>query len=286
MIQDIGDKRLANEFHAKSPSSGSIIMMFSGEEILLKNKTPLEFPLYLDLRSQFEKMGRPFPACVFLFAIGEDDYFLACQSESGRAEWERAGYLFSRMFGIRSLIPKERVFAASTAWHLYCWYRDHQFCGRCGRELEHGVKQRVLHCSICGNMVFPKIAPAVIVGVTCGDKILMTKYAGREYKKYALIAGFTEIGETAEQTVEREVYEEVGLRVKNIRYYKSQPWGFDENLLLGFFCEADGQSEIHMDQEELAVAEWVPYDQIPDDENGLSLTAEMMTCFRDSRQNG
>lgn len=62
----------------------------------------------------------------------------------------------------------------------------------------------------------------------------MTKYAGREYKRYALIAGFTEIGETAEETVHREVMEEVGLKVKNIRYYKSQPWGFDSNLLMGF----------------------------------------------------
>ena len=93
--------------------------------------------------------------------------------------------------------------------------------------------QRMLQCPCCANMVFPKIAPAVIVGVTHGDKILMTKYAGREYKRYALIAGFTEIGETAEETVKREVMEEVGLTVKNIRYYKSQPWGFDSNLLLG-----------------------------------------------------
>ena len=103
-------------------------------------------------------------------------------------------------------------------------------------------------------MVFPKIAPAVIVGVTHGDKILMTKYAGREYKRYALIAGFTEIGETAEETVKREVMEEVGLTVKNIRYYKSQPWGFDSNLLLGYFCELAEEEEIHLDEEELSVA--------------------------------
>ncbi len=283
MIQDIGEKRLINEFRAKTPSSGSIMMMFFEEEILLKSKTPLEFPLFMDLRGKYARMGRPFPACVFLFSVGTDDYFLVSAPKSSKGDWEQEGYSFSRMFGIRALFPKERVFAASTAWHLYCWYRDHRFCGRCGGALEHGGKQRVLHCRICGNMVFPKIAPAVIVGVTWGDKILMTKYAGREYKKYALIAGFTEIGETAEQTVEREVYEEVGLKVKNIRYYKSQPWGFDENLLLGYFCDADGQEEIHLDCEELSVAEWVPYDKIPDDESGLSLTAEMMTHFRDSR---
>ncbi len=92
----------------------------------------------------------------------------------------------------------------ATAWHLFVWYRDNQFCGRCGKKLVHSEMQRML-CSVrlCANMVFPKIAPAVIVGVTHGDKILMTKYAGREYKRYALIAGFTEIGETAERRSKR-----------------------------------------------------------------------------------
>ena len=78
-----------------------------------------------------------------------------------------------------------------------------------------------MRCDHCGNMEFPKICPAVIIGVTDGDKILMSKYAGRAYKKYALLAGFTEIGETIEETVQREVMEEVGLKVKNIRSFSS-----------------------------------------------------------------
>ena len=127
------------------------------------------------------------------------------------------------------------------------------------------------------------LIPAVIVGVTHGDKILMTKYAGREYKRYALIAGFTEIGETAEETVKREVMEEVGLTVKNIRYYKSQPWGFDSNLLLGYFCELAEEGEIRLDEEELSVAEWVDYHDIPEDKEKLSLTHEMMTYFKEQR---
>ena len=139
-------------------------------------------------------------------------------------------------------------------------------------------------CPDCGNMIFPKIAPAVIVGVTDGDRILMTKYADREYKKYALIAGFTEIGETAEQTVEREVMEEVGLSVENIRYYKSQPWGYDSNLLLGYFCDLAQKREIHLDETELSLAEWVDYRDIPDDPEGLSLTREMMITFREQKK--
>jgi len=107
----------------------------------------------------------------------------------------------------------------------------------------------------------------------------MTKYAGRSYKKYALIAGFTEIGETAEETVAREVMEEVGLKVKNIRYYKSQPWGVDGNLLLGFFADLDGEGEIHLDENELSEGEWFARDAMPAHDDGISLTREMMGVF-------
>jgi NAD+ diphosphatase len=129
-------------------------------------------------------------------------------------------------------------------------------------------------------MIFPKVAPAVIVGVINGDKILLTKYANREYKRYALIAGFNEIGETIEGTVRREVMEEAGLKIKNIRYYKSQPWGFDSNLLMGFFCEVDGSDNIRLDENELSEAEWVARDDIPEYGENLSLTHEMMQVFK------
>ena len=101
----------------------------------------------------------------------------------------------------------------------------------------------------------------------------------RAYKKYALIAGFTEIGETVEQTVQREVMEEVGLHVKNLHYYKSQPWSFTSTLLMGFFAEADGEETIRLDQTELAEAVWCDATQIPEDD-GVSLTREMMQVFK------
>ena len=129
-------------------------------------------------------------------------------------------------------------------------------------------------------MVFPKIAPAVIVGVTHGDKILMTKYAGREYKRYALIAGFTEIGETAEETVKREVMEEVGLAVKNIRYYKSQPWAFSDTEMIGFFAELDGDDKIRLQEDELSEAGWYTREEIPDDARLISVGTEMKMYFK------
>ena len=100
----------------------------------------------------------------------------------------------------------------------------------------------MMRCSACGNTVYPKIAPAVIVGVINGDKILLTKYNGRAYKKYALIAGFTEIGETAEETVAREVMEEAGIKVKDITYYKSQP-GYRLQPAFGLFLPCGWQRQ-------------------------------------------
>ena len=141
-------------------------------------------------------------------------------------------------------------------------------------------KERMLLCPSCRNMVYPRISPAVIVGVLNGDKILMSKYAGRPYTNYALIAGFNEIGESAEQTVAREVMEEVGLKVKNIRYYKSQPWAFSGSLLLGFFCDLDGSDRITLDRNELAEAGWFKWDEIALTDDHLSLTREMIMQFK------
>ena len=278
MIQDIFPMHLNNEYHKKVPQADSFLMIFKDNRILAKNDGQVCYLTYKELSEICRGMGKEIPACVYLFSIGEDDYFLTDPGEG----IEVLGFVYYKMFETRTMQPKERVLAAATAWHLYVWYRDNAYCGRCGHKLVHSEKLRMLSCPDCNNMVFPKIAPAVIVGVTNGRKILMTKYANREYKRYALIAGFTEIGETAEETVAREVKEEVGLSVKNIRYYKSQPWGFDSNLLLGYFCELDDEGDvIRLDEEELACAEWVDFEDVPDDPEGLSLTREMMLCFRD-----
>lgn len=113
-----------------------------------------------------------------------------------------------------------------------------------------------------------------------GNRILMSKYAGRAYKKYALLAGFTEIGETVEETVAREVMEEVGLKVRNIRYYKSQPWAFSDTLLMGFYCDLDGSDKITLDRDELSLAEWFEREEIPVEPSRDSLTNEMIMKFK------
>lgn len=300
LIQDILPFSMENQYKKQEPRQSDCILAFRGEEILVKRGAQAEYMTYGGFAAWCRAKGQKIPPQVYLFTVGACAYFLtelpgeladaitdthaiADAVQEGTAQAPADTYEFVRMFAMRRRKPKEQVFAAATAWHLFCWYRDNRYCGRCGGRLAHSERLRMLFCPCCGNQVFPKIAPAVIVGVMRGEYLLMTKYANRTYKRYALIAGFTEIGETAEETVRREVLEEVGLRVKNIRYYKSQPWGFDSDLLLGYFCELDDTRDICIDAEELAEAEWVHYSAIPDDVEGLSLTQEMMGIFREKK---
>lgn len=273
MLQDISPMHLYNEYHHRAVTKKSRVFHFRGREVYIARdeENHLKLPLYEELEMA-EVQGQ----LQFLFSMENEDYFLL---ESEEALPEQKGYMYEKVRTLRQLVSKEVCFAIMTAYHLYMWYRDNRYCGRCGKETVHDTKERMLRCPSCGNMIFPKIAPAVIVALIDGDRILMTKYADREYKKYALIAGFTEIGETVEETVAREVMEEVGLKVKNVRYYKSQPWGVDSNLLLGFFAELDGDDTIHRDETELAEAEWFERSAMPAHDDGISLTREMMGVF-------
>jgi NAD+ diphosphatase len=288
MIQEIEPKFLYNQYKPQFAGANNIepsdyIISFKGRSIYAKvpsdDNPQLEFMTYDEfVRNVRTKIRHNL---IYLFSIDERKYFLLFD-EGGfnDGESETAGWQYIKMYDVRRMQPKYQVMAAATAWHLNVWYDANRFCGRCGAPTVHDKNERMMRCPKCGNMIFPKIAPAVIVGVINKDKLLLTKYANREYKRYALIAGFNEIGETIEETVKREVMEEAGLHVKNIRYYKSQPWGFDSNLLMGFFCEVDGSDNIRLDENELSEAEWVVKDDIPDYGEHLSLTHEMMMVFK------
>ena len=143
----------------------------------------------------------------------------------------------------------------------------------------HDKKERMMRCEYCGQMEFPKICPAVIIGVTDGNRLLMSKYAGRDYKKYALIAGFAEIGETIEETVQREVMEEVGLKSKICVIIKASR-GLFRIHCVWIFAELDGSAEITLDEEELALAEWFEREEIPVTEKHISLTNEMILAIQ------
>lgn len=192
-----------------------------------------------------------------------------------------SGYEYVGKRDFRTLSPDYLVFAGVTGFHIHEWYVDTSFCGRCGSNMKGSKTERAMVCPNCKKVYYPQICPSVIVGVIDGDRLLMTKYsvAHSKHRNYALIAGYVEVGESLEDTVKREVMEEVGLKVKNIRYYKSQPWPFSNTLLAGYFCDVDGKKELTVDEKELSIAEWLARDDIPDT-NTISLTGTMMMAFK------
>ena len=198
-----------------------------------------------------------------------------------REDFQNVECLTMRGLRGRADVPREQLFAAWTAGQLARWYAGNRFCGACGSPMKNGTTERSLVCPRCGRTVYPRINPAIIAAVTKGDEIVLTRYRGARSTFNALVAGFVEIGETLEDTVRREVMEETGLRVKNLRYYKSQPWGIADDLLAGFFCEVDGSTEIHMDAEELSLARWTRREDVVLQPDDASLTNEMMKLFRD-----
>jgi len=195
------------------------------------------------------------------------------------------GYTFYSLHAMRELglSSNTGIFAAYSAFHLDKWYRANRFSGCCGTKTEPDTVERALVCPSCGSKTYPRINPAVIVGVKNGDRILLTKYKSG-FAHNALVAGFVEFGETLEQTVRREVMEEAGIHVKNIRYYKSQPWGIALDLLAGFYCEVDGDDTIRMDRSELKYAEWVRREDIILQPSDHSLTNEMMKRFKEGKE--
>lgn len=286
MLHDLVNGRLENEFYDIAPQPNDIVICFSGKDVLLKRDASNE--LYLPEYSEVEKWAQSHKWSGwnekhfrYIFHMQNRSFFL-WMGEAGETDDPCFGFEGVRL--LRQLISKEVCYAIMTAWHLYVWYRNNRFCGCCGGKTIHDTKERMLRCETCGNMIFPRISPAVIIAVTDGDRLLLSKYAGRAYTRYALLAGYTEIGETLEQTVHREVMEEVGLHVKNLRYYKSQPWGVDGNILMGFFCDLDGDDKICLDETELSMAQWYDRHALPAHDDGISLTREMIRVFEEGRE--
>ena len=282
MLQDLPFGRLENEYRNVDAGADDLVVCFAGSEMLIRrNGDALELPTAGQVRRWCGSWEAWKEAELrYVFRLHGVNYFIWM----GKAGEAGEGFAYESVRSFRQMTSKAFSYCILTAWHLYNWYRANRFCGACGATTVHDSRERMLRCPNCGNMIFPRINPAVIVAVTDGDRLVMTKYAGRNYSHYALIAGFTEIGETVEQTVRREVLEEVGLQVKNIRYYKSQPWGIDGNILLGFYCDLDGADEIHLDEKELAVGEWHYRDRLPVEDDGFTLTREMIRVFGEGKE--
>lgn len=276
MIHEIQPHKLNNVFvTGRKPAAGDIVICVKEDSLMVSElEGNVKLPTWQELPETLDYQ--------YLFSLDKQGVFYLLQE--GREPLP--GFTYKTLREIRYEIgaPLQLMYMMYTAWHLICWYRDNRFCGRCGSHTRHSTRERALICDKCGNRIYPRIVPAVIAGVIWEDKILLTKYANRKMSFYALIAGFTEIGETLEECVAREVMEETGLKVKNIRYYKSQPWGSVQDLIMGFYCDVDGDTHIHIDKSELKEGVWVSRAEIEGQRDDWSLTNHMMMAFKAGKE--
>lgn len=286
MIQDIAPHQLHNEYRPDAvPREGERVLYVRGQELAVRRVE--DDPMAFDVPRVGEEGVRA-DDLTFLFTLDEDAVWLA--GNAGQAD-PPAGYelVHNRVLRLQWHCPHHMMYLAYTGVHLAGWYAASRYCGRCGTPMRHHQDLRAMRCPSCGNVVFPRLNPAVIVCVCDPErnKIVLTRYArGRYVPIDALVAGFVEIGETIEECVRREVREELGLEVKNIRYYKSQPWGVAGDILSGYWCDVDGDPTLHMDATELGRAVWAGPDEIPGQPDDLSLTNEMMCSWRDAHRRG
>jgi NAD+ diphosphatase len=178
-------------------------------------------------------------------------------------------------FGV---VDEATFWVAARAVQLVEWERTHQFCGRCGKPTVQHATERAKECPACRLLQFPRISPAVIVSVERGDELLLARSARFPAGMYSVIAGFVETGETLEQAVQREVREEVGLAVADLRYFASQPWPFPHSLMIAFTTVYAG-GDLRIDTAEIEDAQWFRADRLPALPGPLSVSRKLIDHF-------
>ncbi len=180
--------------------------------------------------------------------------------------------------GLRTLYGRldETVYGvAGRAIQIVAWDRDHRFCGRCATPTERVPEERARRCPACGLTVYPRLSPAVIVLIERGDEILLARGHRFAPGRFGIVAGFVETGESLEEAVRREVAEEVGLELAEVRYFGSQPWPFPHAIMIGFTAAWE-KGEIRVDERELTEAGWFGIDRLPTIPPKLSIARRLI----------
>ncbi len=255
-------------YHGHEMGDEDFLLCYSENQVLLKQSgDDFEIPRKRDFNENIEKP-------VYLFSINSIRCFGLVELPFNQGSFE-----FHDIFILRNLKNKELAWIGSVGHQLMTWHNCNRYCGRCGSKTELKKDERAAICPNCNLMIFPKISPAVIVAITCNNRILLAK--GKNYKGdfYALIAGYVDVGESIEETVVREVKEEVGLDIWNLKYYKSQPWPFSGSLMLGFTAEADDTQKIVIDEKEIREAGWFERGNLPAHASEVSISGNLIAAF-------
>ena len=201
-------------------------------------------------------------------------YVAQCESDSVAPD----GMVFANLRILYSRLGDVVWSLAGQIFHLGYWYTTHQYCGRCGGLLQDRKEERARNCPDCGLVVYPRISPAIIVAITRGDKILLAQAQRFPGTMHSVLAGFVEPGESLEACVRREVKEEAGIDIDNIRYFGSQPWPFPNALMVGFTADYVG-GDLIIDKNELVHADWYPFNQLPKVPGPPSIASQLIAHF-------
>jgi NAD+ diphosphatase len=272
MIHEIFPYRFNNQFVAKKEiEEDDFILHYIGNSLLLKMKgEEFEIPRKKNIPRISDTMEYS-----FLFTLNDVSCFLIWDCP----KIDDNQFIYKEINFPRTIIQNEIAWIGIVGFQLMNWYTENKFCGKCGSKTKEKSDERAIICSNCNTIVFPKISPAVIVAIVCNNKILLAHNSNFRDNWYSLIAGYADIGESLEESVVREVKEEVGLDVKNIRYYKSQPWPYSGSMMIGFFAEADDTQFIQIDQKEITDAAWYSRGNLPNHPTTFSIAGEMIELF-------
>jgi NAD+ diphosphatase len=188
------------------------------------------------------------------------------------------GTFFEGLWKLYGNLEESLYKVAVRAVQIVDWDRTHQFCGKCGSQTTNREDIRAKECPECGFIMFPRISPAVIVLVEHEDMVLLARAKRFQGNLYSVLAGFVEPGETLEETVQREIKEEVGIDVDNIHYFGSQPWPFPDSLMIGFTAKYTG-GEIKVDGEEIVNAKWFKTGNLPEIPGSISIARKLIDWF-------
>jgi NAD+ diphosphatase len=188
------------------------------------------------------------------------------------------GMAFEGLRQVYGRLDEDLFWIAARAVQIIDWDRTHQFCGRCGVSLRTKNDERAKECPQCGLLQFPRLAPAIIVLVERGNQLLLARSRHFMPGMYSVLAGFVEPGESLEEAVAREVKEEVGIEIKDIKYFGSQPWPFPHSLMIGFTAAYAG-GEISLDDKEIEGAGWFTIDNLPRIPGKISIARKLIDGF-------
>jgi NAD+ diphosphatase len=271
MIQDICPHHFDNTFKANSVVNDNDYIFYFKENTLLMKRTNESFTL-----PRKKELKGSFTEAVFLFTFNDQRCFLVWDPMSQEDEY----FVFREIHFRNPFLQYELDWVTGVALQLKNWYAQNRYCGKCGSPTGPGKEERAVICPVCQSTKYPTIAPAIIVAILHEDRLLLARNTHFPEGYYSLVAGYVDVGETIEQAVKREVREEVGLQIKNISYYKSQPWPFSGSMMLGFIAELDGDPSIHVDGIEIAEAAWYKQDELPTYPANRSIAGEIIDKFK------